>query len=131
MFMTFAASNWLFTLRLIALYQHQRVLVWFMRIFYALTYAITLSFIITSLVTYDKLGVSYNPVVKSCQALQTIPYTGPVFYTPALYELLIFSLTAYRAHKDAVLTNPSKPALLIALYRGEYSHMLDITSPLT
>lgn len=117
MLMTFAASNWLFTLRLIAIYQRQKALIWFMRVFYICTYAIAFAMLIMTLVVYAQLGINYNPVAKCCQALQTIPYSGPIFYTPALYELLIFALTAYRAHKDAVITNPSTRPVVILLYR--------------
>lgn len=118
MFVTFAASNWLFTLRLIALYKHQRALVWFMRIFYICTYVVTLTFLILTLITYYRvIGVSYNPVVKCCFSTRTISYTAAIFYTPALYEFLIFTMTAYRAHKDAVVLNSGRTGLLVVLYR--------------
>lgn len=117
MFFTFATSNWLFTLRLIALYKHQRTLVWFMRVFYTCTYGIALSFALVSLVLYHRIGVYYNPVAKCCFSTHTIPWTAPVFYTPALYEFLIFAMTAYRAHKDAVILSAGGTKLLVVLYR--------------
>lgn len=117
MFLTFAAGNWLFTLRLVALYKQQRILVWFMRIFYICTYCVTLAFTLVSLIIYHQIGVYYNPVANSCFSTRTIPWSAPVFYTPALYEFLIFTLTAYRAHKDAVLRESGSARLLTVLYR--------------
>lgn len=117
MLVSLAASNWLFTLRLIALYKQQRVLVWFMRTFYALTYTVDFIFLIVTLVTYDKLGVYYNPASKTCYTSMTIPYSGPIFFVPLVYEVLIFTLTVYRAHKDAIIRNKSSTQLLIVLYR--------------
>lgn len=123
MFLTFSASNWLFTLRLLALYERKRIVIWFMCIFYFFTYAITLSMLVVTLVIYARLGINYNPVAKCCQALQNVPYAGPVFYTPALYELLIVTLTVYRAHRDSILTTPDCMPLLIVLYRGKLSNV--------
>ncbi|KIM32260.1 hypothetical protein M408DRAFT_215963 [Serendipita vermifera MAFF 305830] len=117
MFLTFAASNWLFTLRLIVLYRHQRALVWFMRIFFVCTYAVTLSFLLRTLVSYSQIGVYYNPAAKCCFSPRTVSTTAAVFYTPALYEFLIFALTAYRAHQDAILLNTGSTQLLVVLYR--------------
>lgn len=117
MFLTFAASNWLFTLRLIALYAHRRTLVWFIRAFYVCTYAVTFSFVVLTLVTYQRVGIYYNTTSKVCTSFHRIPYSGPIFYTPALYEIFIFTLTAYRAHQDAILVNKANMRLLVVLYR--------------
>ncbi|KIM32256.1 hypothetical protein M408DRAFT_20573 [Serendipita vermifera MAFF 305830] len=117
MLLTIAANNWLFTLRLVALYRHQRALVWFMYIFYACSCALTLTFLLLTLIAYGRIGVYYNPVAKCCFSTQTVPWTAAVFYTPGCYEFLIFTLTAYRAHKDAVLFNSGNTKLLVVLYR--------------
>lgn len=120
MLVSLAASNWLFTLRLIALYKQQRILVWFMRTFYALTYTVDFIFLVVTLVTYDKLGVYYNPASKTCYTSNTIPYSGPIFFVPLVYEVLIFTLTVYRAHKDAIIGNKSSTQLPVVLYRGGF-----------
>ncbi|KIM32254.1 hypothetical protein M408DRAFT_20571 [Serendipita vermifera MAFF 305830] len=88
-----------------------------MRIFYACTYGVALSFTLVSLVIYHQIGIYYNPVAKCCFSTHTIPWAAPVFYTPALYEFLIFAMTAYRAHKDAVILSSGGTRLLIVLYR--------------
>lgn len=117
MFSTFAASNWLFTLRLIALYKRKPWLIWFMRFFYFCTYAASFSMLILALFKYGET-VDYFPQIKACGALEASPTFPAMFYAPAAYELLIFALTAHQAYKDAsVITDSSSAPFLIVLYR--------------
>lgn len=119
MFSTFAASNWLFTLRLVALYKRKRFVVWFMRIFYVLTYGATLSMLTAALIKYRET-VDYFAQVKACGALEASPIFPAIFYAPAAYELLIFALTAHQAYSDAsIITDSNSAPFFIALYRGE------------
>lgn len=115
--LTFAAGNWLFTLRLIALYKQQRAFIWFMRIFFVITYAVSGTFLVLTIVTYHRLGLYYNPVSKCCYSSTPIPYTSPIFYSTAFYELVLFSLTIYRAYRDSDLTSTINSRLLMVLYR--------------
>ena len=126
MFSTFAASNWLFTLRLIALYKRNRYFIWFMSFFYFCTYAATLSMLTSALIKYRQT-VDYFPQIKACGALEASPTFPAMFYAPAAYELLIFALTAHQAYKDAsIITDVgvgkgsgcrSSAPFLVVLYR--------------
>ncbi|PVF95469.1 hypothetical protein CPB86DRAFT_738754 [Serendipita vermifera] len=122
MFTTFAFTNWLFTLRLVALYRRNRILVWFMRIFFAMTYIASLSMLIASLFKYRET-VDYFPLFKACGALEASPVFPAMFYGPAAFEFFIFALTAYRAYEDANIfkhqLNGGKGGapFLIVLYR--------------
>ncbi|KIM29296.1 hypothetical protein M408DRAFT_23076 [Serendipita vermifera MAFF 305830] len=115
---TFAAGNWLFTLRLIALYKQRRALVWFLRIFFVATYTVSGTFLVLTLTTYQRLGLYYNPIPKCCYSSYSIPhYSSPLFYSTASYEVLLFSLTVYRAYRDAHLITNVNNRLLVVLYR--------------
>ncbi|PVF95468.1 hypothetical protein CPB86DRAFT_817195 [Serendipita vermifera] len=122
MLSTLTATNWLFTLRLIALYRRNFFFVWFMRIFFFLTYGATFSILTSSLITYHKT-VDYFSLLKVCGALKASPTFPALFYAPAAYEFFIFAFTAYRAYKDASIirirtkSGSNTTPFLVILYR--------------
>lgn len=112
---TFAAHG-LFTFRLIALYKSKKYMVWFITIFYAATYICTYGLTIAS-TSITKFPPFYSELFKSCIALGTSPLLPPVWYAPVAYETFLFSLTAYRAWRDAKLITGESAPFLVLFYR--------------
>ncbi|KIM25276.1 hypothetical protein M408DRAFT_26272 [Serendipita vermifera MAFF 305830] len=110
------AAHGLFTFRLIALYKNKRYVVWFISVFFAATYICTYGLTIAS-TSITKFPPFYSELFKSCIALGTSPLLPPVWYAPVAYETFIFSLTAYRAWRDAKLITGESAPFLVLFYR--------------
>lgn len=64
-------------------------------------------------------GTFYSELLHVCVSLGTTTSAAPVWYAPLEFETFIFSLTAYRAWRDAkMISRPSRAPLLVLFYRG-------------
>jgi hypothetical protein len=61
----------------------------------------------------------YSDLLNVCATSATSKTISAIFYAPSAFELFVFSLTAFRAWKDArLLTGASSAPFLVILYRG-------------
>lgn len=116
---TLLASNGLLSLRLVALYRRQRLVIWFIGGFYFVTYAATLGLIIDGIPPVGStLKLLLNPIsdhsstpnsmfysktVNMCSPTVTTKTLKAVFYAPAGFEIFLFGLTAWSVLADSSL----------------------------
>ena len=139
------ASNALLTLRLTALYARKPSVVWFLRIFFILSYGATLGLLAVSMYSYGGMTIFittilscltrskdtmyYNTLVRTCGSLGHSATMPAIFYAPAALECTIFGLTAWRAIQDNKLSGNGlrlksySTPFLTMLYRGESENL--------
>jgi hypothetical protein len=115
-----ASANGLLALRLVALYRRQVAVVWFIYIFFLVSYAATLGVAIRSLLIYYE-HLFYSEILKVCATHETSNSFPAVFYGPAAFEFFIFALTAWRGVQDAhIITGTGSAPFLMTLYRDGF-----------
>ncbi|KAG8841080.1 hypothetical protein FRB91_005391 [Serendipita sp. 411] len=115
--LSFFLANWLFTLRLVALYKRKRAIVWFLYSFLITSYLVTAAFMVVALYTFG-LSIHYSHIFHACGSTTRATLMPAIFLAPAAFEVTLFFLTGYRAWQDAKLISSSSHApFLIILYR--------------
>ncbi|KIM20466.1 hypothetical protein M408DRAFT_307708 [Serendipita vermifera MAFF 305830] len=117
MLSSLCAANGLLTLRLTALYKRRKFIVWFITIFYVATYLTTFALTLGSMVPFHAT-IFYSDKLHVCGSLGKTQLMPAIWYSPAAFETLVFSMTAYRVWQDAsLISSPSKTPFLTMLYR--------------
>ncbi|KIM20829.1 hypothetical protein M408DRAFT_123015 [Serendipita vermifera MAFF 305830] len=107
----------LLTLRLTALYKRRRWIVWFITTFYVATYLATFALTLGSIVPFYAT-IFYSDKLHVCGSLGKTQLMPAIWYSPAAFEIFVFSMTAYRAWQDAsLISSPSKTPFLTMVYR--------------
>lgn len=127
MFTSLCATNGLLSLRLMALYRRRRPVVWFIGIFYSLSYITAFTLIVYLLEKYHGT-IYYSQEVRSCTAVWASKPVAAIFYAPMAFETFLFSLTVWSAWRDTkgMLGSSSTP-FLIVFYRDGAAFFLVVT----
>ncbi|KAG8823996.1 hypothetical protein FRC17_009204, partial [Serendipita sp. 399] len=106
----------LLSLRLIALYRRNKLLVWFITGFFFASYGTTLGLLIHSMTVYwDE--IYYVAAVKTCATEAHSSTMAAIFYAPAAFESFVFGMTAYSAVRTSKVINGRSAPFLTVLYR--------------
>ncbi|PVF94847.1 hypothetical protein CPB86DRAFT_867295 [Serendipita vermifera] len=115
--LSFFLSNWLLTLRLVALYKRKRWLVWFLYGFLIASYAVTAFLMVWTLRAFG-MTIHYSKILHACGSTTRSPLMPAIFLAPAAYECTLFFLLGYSAWKDAkIMYGPNSAPFLYVLYR--------------
>jgi len=110
-------SNWLLTLRLVALYQRKKWVVWFLYSFLTTSYLTTAGLMAFTLYTYGET-IQYSLVFHACGSSTRSPLMPVIFLAPTAFESTIFFLTGLSAWRDAkLMSSPGCTPFLKVLYR--------------
>lgn len=116
--LSFFLSNWLLTLRLVALYKRKPLVVWFLYTFLITSYLATLGLMVYTLYTFG-LSIHYSSILHACSSNTRSPLMPAIFLAPAAYECTLFGLTGFKAWQDSKLfyQSSANAPFLTVLYR--------------